>query len=98
MENAMGSKHISLQAAQWAAFLTVLCVSGRIPAAETTAPTTPFYSKVDGWPALGTFSPGRWGIVGLTVVNPGPQQVELLSTENFSGDPGLQFARQIWMP
>src|SRR5689334_2069643 len=94
----MVSQYFSPPLAKRAACLAFLFFSLNALAGEPTREKAPFFTKVDGRPALGTFSPGRWGVVGLTLANPGDREANLLSAESLSGNANLQFGRHTWVP
>src|SRR5262245_35608025 len=81
-----------------AACLVVMLGGLAAPCAAQSAANTPRRTVTDGLPGAKIFSPQRWGIVGVEIVNPGDDSVEVLSGHFFPGDAQLQFARQLWIP
>lgn len=45
-----------------------------------------------------TFSPGRWGQVGVTVVNEAIEPATVRVTVHLKSDPNLRFGREVWVP
>src|SRR4051794_9928258 len=64
-------------------------------AAQSSGPRR---TATDLVPGVSVFVPERWGIVGVTVANPGDAPAEVVSSHYFPGDPDLQFARRLWVP
>ena len=66
--------------------------------AEAAEPERPAYVVMDGLAGIHRYAPGTWGMVGVTVSNPTDRPIELLSSTSFEGQPGLQYARVLWVP
>lgn len=45
-----------------------------------------------------TFSPGRWGQVGIAILNESSEPATVRATVQFKTDPNLRFGRDIWVP
>lgn len=45
-----------------------------------------------------TFSTGRWGQVGITVVNESSEPATVRATVHLKTDPNLRFGRDVWVP
>jgi len=79
--------------------LSLLAALIVMPTVNSAAePAVPYYQRVDGFPTVNMFAPGRWGIAQDTVVNPTDRNVSQLSTHFFPRDSSLQFARELWLP
>ena len=74
-------------------------VAGAPTAAEEQSPGEPAVSASVG-PAAGIhrLRPETWGLVRLNALNGGDRPADVLVTMYFSGDPSLQYARQLWLP
>lgn len=77
------------------ALLLLLVATPGTAQSEAGAPRR---AGTDGAAGVRMFLPQRWGIVGVTVVNPTDHPAEVLSAHSFAGDADLQFARQLWIP
>ena len=76
------------------ACLGIVIFGAIAPCAAQPANTVPRYTHVDSFPVFNTFSPDRWGIVGVTVTNPTEKPLDLLASHYFNDRPDLQFARR----
>jgi hypothetical protein len=77
--------------------LSLAWMTASSSAQESVRPEVRF-TRSDGAPGVRLFTPDRWSTVGVTIINPTNQGVELLSAHYFPGNPDLQFARQLWIP
>jgi hypothetical protein len=78
--------------------LTALAVCLLAGAAEAGESQRPSYHVLDAAAGIRRYVPGRWGMVGVGVLNPGERPVEVLSSMSFQGRPDLQYARVFWVP
>ncbi|MDH3717196.1 MAG: hypothetical protein OES79_03655 [Planctomycetota bacterium] len=58
----------------------------------------PRLTRHDAPAGTGRFRPGKWGMVGVNVINPRDKEVRLLVTTHFQDRPHLQYGRQLWLP
>jgi len=45
-----------------------------------------------------TLSPGRWGQVGITIINESSEPASVRATVHLKTDPNLRFGREVWVP
>lgn len=74
-----------------------LTVLDRLSLAQDLS-ASPRYTQPSGRAGIGSYKPGRWGIVSTDVANPTQDETETLATLAFEHDTGLQFGRRIWIP
>lgn len=76
------------------AAIVIFCQSGKLASGnENTRVTTLGASS-----GVRTLSPGRWGQVGITVVNESSEPVTVRAIVHSKTDPNLRFGRDVWLP
>ena len=65
-----------------------------------TSQTPDFRFSIDWNSNAGTYmyAPQKWGELRISLKNSGNQPREVLCATSFDSDPGLQYARRVWLP
>lgn len=79
-------------------YRTVLPLVIVFPCLAAAEDAKPWFLSSDGRAGVRVYVPGSWAMLGVSLVNPSDQAVEVLSSAYFGGQPDLQYARRLWIP